>query len=411
MEEIKIQHLIGRCTNYFRTHCYTELRISRYKSLWEHGIIPFMGAMGNDIYTPAIGADFIETCHHHGVVRPQERDKIRSVQVLTDLMTLGYIKRRCHTPVFHSLDGEIGLEMEKLITHLSNLRRSKTTIYDYRLYLSEFLSSLTSVGITRLKDISEQHISFFVSSHPTNKINIVSALRVLFRYWEQEHILEKRFNEFFETFKIRKPESLPSSYKVEEVAIIESSVSRSSSVGKRNYAMVLLASRLGLRASDIANLQFENIDWDKNVITLNIQKTQKPIELPLLADVGNAIIDYLRHGRPQSILKSIFLSARAPYVSASKACVCAAIGTTISKSGVNTSGKHHGAHSLRHSLARTMLDENTTLPVISEVLGHRSTQTTMLYLKIDIKSLLKCALPVSTVFGDFYLQRGGAFYE
>jgi site-specific recombinase XerD len=411
MEAIKIQHLIGRCTDYFQANCYTGHRISRYISLWKHGIIPFMKAKGIDTYAPAIGAEFIETCHYHGSIRPQEREKIRSVQVLDDMMTLGLIRKRCYTPVFHSLDGEIGQEMEKLITRLSNLRRGKTTINDYRLYLSEFLYHLTSTGITRVKEISERHILSFISSHPTSKVNIVSALRVLFRFWEQEHILEGGFNNFFDTYKIRRPERLPSFYQPEDIAAIENSISRSSGVGKRNYAMVLLASRLGLRASDIANLRFDNIDWEKNVITLAMRKTRKIIELPLLAEVGNAIIDYLRHGRPESGLNSLFLSSRAPYASATKACVCAAISHITNQSGVRTDGKHHGPHSLRHSLAGVMLNAGTTLPVISEVLGHESTQTTMLYLKIDILSLLKCALPVPAVPDDFYLQRGGVFYE
>lgn len=410
MEEIKIQDLIGRCTDYFQANCYTENRISCYKSLWKHGIIPFMESKGTNIYTPAIGAEFVEACHYHGTIRPQEREKIRSVQVLTDMIALGYIRKRCFTPVLHLLDGEIGKEMEKLVIHLSNLRRSKTTIYDYRLYLSEFLCHLSSASVTHINEISERHILSFISSHPTNKVNIVSALRVLFRFWEQEHILNGGFSELFNTYKIRRPESLPSFYPAGEIAAIENSVSRSSGVGKRNYAMVLLASRLGLRASDIANLQFSNIDWDKNTITLSMQKTRKTIELPLLADVGNAMIDYLRHGRPESALKSIFLSSRAPYVSVTQACVCAAINQIVCQSGVNTDGKHHGPHSLRHSLAGALLNDGTMLPVISEVFGHRSTQTTMLYLRIDTMSLLKCALPVSPVSDDFYLQRGGAFY-
>jgi len=77
---------------------------------------------------------------------------------------------------------------------------------------------------------------------------------------------------------------------------------------------------------------------------------------------------------------------------------------------VDTSGKHHGPHSLRHSLASAMLKSGSMMPVISESLGHRSTQTTLAYLKIDIRSLLKCALPVPEIADSFYMQRGGAFY-
>lgn len=410
MEEVKILELTERCIKYFQEHCYTESRISRYKSLWRTGIIRYMSQKGIESYSPSVGADFVSTCHFHGTIRPQEREKIRSIQVLDDMLKLGYIRKRCLTPVFHALDGEIGAEMEKLIAHLKNLRRSQVTINDYRLYLSEFLTHLNARSVKHVSAITESDILTFVSSHPTNKVNIVSALRVLFRFWKEEHIVGNRFEELFDTYKIHKPERIPSYFTADEVIRIEQSVSRNSANGKRNYAMLLLASRLGLRASDIANLQFSDIDWDKNLITLTMQKTKKVIELPLLADVGNAIIDYLRHGRHESPLQSVFLSSRAPYIAASKHMVCGAINETIIKSGVDTSGKHHGPHSLRHSLASAMLRGGSMMPVISETLGHRSTQTTLAYLKIDIRSLLKCALPVPEIADDFYMQRGGAFY-
>ena len=410
MEEIKILELTERCIKYFQEHCYTENRISKYKSLWRTGIICHMTRKGIESYSPSVGADFVSTCHFHGTIRPQEREKIRSIQVLDDMLKLGYIRKRCYTPVFHALDGEIGAEMEKLIAHLTNLRRSMVTIKDYRLYLSEFLMHLNARDVTHVSAITENDILTFVSSHPTNKVNIVSALRVLFRFWKEEHIIDDRFEELFDTYKTHRPERIPSYFTADEVMRIEQSVSRSSANGKRNYAMLLLASRLGLRASDIANLQFSDIDWDKNMITLTMQKTGKVIELPLLADAGNAIIDYLRYGRHGSPLQCVFLSSRAPYIAASKHMVCAAINEIIIKSGVDTSGKHHGPHSLRHSLSSAMLKGGSMMPVISESLGHRSTQTTLAYLKIDIRSLLKCALPVPEIADNFYMQRGGAFY-
>ncbi|MBO6030749.1 MAG: tyrosine-type recombinase/integrase [Prevotella sp.] len=410
MEEVKIFELTERCIKYFQKQCYTRNRITVYKSLWRNGIIRYMSQKGIESYSPSVGAEFVSTCHFHGTIRPQEREKIRSIQVLDDMLKLGYIRKRCFTPVFHALDGEVGAEMEKLITYLTNLRRSMVTIKDYRLYLSEFLMHLNERNVKHVSAITEKDILTFVSSHPTNKVNIVSALRVLFRFWREEHIVDDRFEELFDTYKTHKPERIPSYFAANEVMRIEQSVSRNSANGKRNYAMLLLASRLGLRASDIANLQFSDIDWDKNMITLTMQKTKKVIELPLLADVGNAIIDYLRHGRPKSDSQNVFLSGNAPYVAATKNMVCAAINGIILRSGVDTSGKHHGPHSLRHSLASAMLNGGSLMPVISESLGHRSTQTTLAYLKIDIRSLQKCALPVPEIADNFYMQRGGAFY-
>ena len=410
MQEVKIQDLMDQCIKYFQANCYTRNKISVYKGLWRTGIVRYMSELDINSYSIDVGAGFISTCHFNGIIRHQECEKIRSVQVLDDMLLLGHISKRCLTPVYHSLNGAVGQEMEKFISHLTNLRRSETTIKDYRRYLSEFLTHLNSSGVSSVCEIADKHILTFVSSHPTNKVNIVSALRVLFRFWKEEHIVDGRYDDLFDTYKVRKCEKIPSYFTAADVLKIEATVTRSSAIGKRNYAMVLLASRLGLRASDIAGLQFSEIDWDLNTITLVMKKTGKVIELPLLADVGNAIIDYLRHGRPQSDLQSVFLSSRAPYVAATKSMVCAAINTIICKSGVDITSKHHGPHSLRHSLASAMLEGGTTMPVISESLGHRSTQTTLAYLKIDIKSLLKCALPVPLVDDDFYMQRGGAFY-
>ncbi len=361
-------------------------------------------------YSPSVGQEFIATCHTNGIVTPTDREKIRSVQVLDDMLGLGYIRKRCYEPVYYDLPGEIGADMEKFIQHLTSLRRSQKTISDYRLYCSEFLNHLTQNGVTSVDKIEERHIISFIASHPTNKVNIVSAIRCLYRYWRETGTTDNTHDDLLTNYKVKKREVLPSFYSAEEVAHMENSIERSSSTGKRDYAMFLLASRLGLRASDIAGLQFSNIDWEKNVITLTMKKTHKVIELPLLADVGNAIIEYLRHGRPVSILKNVFISTRAPYTAATKELVCSAIARAIVKSGVETGGKHHGPHSLRHSIASVMLGNGSTMSAISESLGHRSTETTLTYLKIDLKSLMKCALPVPEISTEFFTQRGGAFY-
>ena len=244
MQEVKIQDLIVRCIEYFKEHCYTENRISKYKSLWRTGIVHFMTERSIVNYSPSIGADFVSSCHLKGEIRHQEREKIRSVQVLDDMLLLGIIRKRCFIPVHHSLDDEVGREMEKLITHLINLRRSQVTIKDYRLYLSELLAHLDISGVKTVEGIADKHILSFVSSHPTNKVNVVSALRVLFRFWKEEHIVNERFDDLFDTYKLRKKERIPSFYTAEEVATVENSVSRSSSVGKRNYVSRYLSEYL-----------------------------------------------------------------------------------------------------------------------------------------------------------------------
>jgi len=362
-------------------------------------------------YTPSLGQQFITDCIPSDNVRHDDREKIRSIQVLDDFMNLGYIRKRSVNPVNHQLYGEIGFQMQKLINHLQSLRRSSVTIKVYQLYLSSFLGYLNRSGIYTLKEITERHILEFVSTTENNKLNVVSCLRVLFRFWLENHMIETDFDYVLKSYKWVKHEKVPSFYTVDEVRAIETSIDRSSGVGKRNYAMLLLASRLGLRASDIARLQFSNIDWEKNVIRFVQYKTGNPISLPLLSDIGNAIIDYLKYGRFKSESQHVFISSRAPYIPANKNIVCSAIQEVISKSKVNTDGRRHGPHSMRHSLACCLLKNEVPLPVISETLGHAKTDTTMTYLRVDLNSLMKCALAVPSIPDDFYTQKGGAFYE
>jgi len=314
-------------------------------------------------------------------------------------------------PVRHGLDGPIGEEMRKLVNHLRSLRRSEITIKDYELYLSNFLKYLETERIETPEEINKRHIIKFVSTSENNKINIVSCLRVLFRFWFDQQIIKDDKELMLKNYQWIRKECIPSYYTPEEVAKIETSVDRSGTNGKRNYAMLLLATRLGLRTSDIAGLEFFDINWKENRINFVQFKTKEPIELPLLADVGDAIIDYLKYGRVKSDSPRVFLSTRAPYVDTRRESVASTINDIISNAGVSVKYCHHGPHSIRHSLASTLLRNGTSYPVISEVLGHKHSGSTMIYLKIDISLLMSCALPVMPVSKDFYKQKGGAFYE
>lgn len=170
-------------------------------------------------------------------------------------------------------------------------------------------------------------------------------------------------------------------------------IDRNNPEGKRDYAIILCVTRLGLRASDIRNLRFGNLNWSRKTIMITMVKTKRPIELPLLEDVGWALIDYLKNGRPESKSDCVFIRHKAPYTQFGD---CNSFHRMLSrrmhKAGLSTKGQKHGLHSLRNTLARQMLEHGTPLPVISEVLGHVSVQTTGLYLKIDLNGLRNCVL-------------------
>lgn len=188
--------------------------------------------------------------------------------------------------------------------------------------------------------------------------------------------------------------TLPSVYTPKEVSKILSSIDRSNPVGKRNYALILLITRLGMRCGDVCNLKFSDIDWEQNKLHYTQHKTGVAQTLPLFEDVGMAIIDYLKYGRPKSDSSSIFLQHRAPIIPCNSSGVYSLVSRHITKMDFPNTNRKRGPHALRHSLASRLLEGNIPLPVISAILGHANTETTSAYLAIDIDKLRLCALEV-----------------
>ena len=405
-----IDELINQCIEHFQSQEYSIGTINEYKRSWRNGIVPYMRQNGIKDYGCNVGERYCIECCNDPLLGSDWTRKARSIEALNEMLSQGCIKRHRFKKVEHRLDGVIGHEMAMYLDYLKGLRRNDKTLTLYQRYLSEFLFSLTNHGVMSLSEIRERHIISMVAAR-TCQHKIVSVLRGIFRYWVHGNKVDATFIQFFDAYKPHKKERIPSFYSEKEISRIEESIQRSSAIGKRNYAMFMLASRLGLRASDIANLKLENINWERSLICLSMEKTKKYIELPLLTDVGNAIIDYLRYGRPKTRLRSVFLNGRAPYNAVEPTCVSDAVGYIIRKSGVDIGNRHHGPHALRHSLASEILKNGHAFPVISEVLGHQSTMSTMKYINIDIVKLKKCALEVPAIPKDFYEQEGGVFYE
>ncbi|WP_367575856.1 tyrosine-type recombinase/integrase [Acutalibacter intestini] len=141
-------------------------------------------------------------------------------------------------------------------------------------------------------------------------------------------------------------------------------------------------------------MTFNDIDWENSRICVLQKKTKETLQLPLSGEIGNAIIEYLRYGRPNSDFRTIFLRHHPPIRPIISSSVHCMIQRYFSAAGTDTQGKKHGPHALRHSLATNILKNDIPLPTISEVLGHTTTTSTQIYLKIDLNKLSKCALPV-----------------
>lgn len=164
-------------------------------------------------------------------------------------------------------------------------------------------------------------------------------------------------------------------------------------MGKRDYAIILLACRLGLRCNDIKNLKIENFNWpDKELIFVQ-SKTRTTLALPLTQDVGWAIIDYLKYGRPKVDMPYVFIRHVAPFLPFSQDDhLNQIISKYMEMAHIPKTKKKVGMHSHRHTLASVLLENDTSLPIISDILGHIDTESTAVYLKVDIKKLKECPL-------------------
>lgn len=373
----------------------------------------FMVSQEEDTYTPDVGNRFLSAINANPVsVTPgimREREKI--IFILTSHVMCQEWAIRPKRIADYSLFGDVGEKAKSFINQAANERKwSPMTILLFERTLSRFTEFLRLNNVT-LSRIRRQDLIDFLSTKPNNVKTNVYALRSFFKHLFENNIISTPYTSVFSTMKASEPEyKVLSFYSTDEVRAIEMSVSRLSVKGKRDYAMILLASRLGLRASDIISLTLSNIDWDNNLIQIIQQKTKKAIKLPLLPEIGEAIIDYIMNGRPNHSSNTLFLTLREPYRPLRQNQFSQIVGKYIVMSGVNIAGRHHGVHCLRHSVASALLKNEVPLPVISQTLGHSSSSTTMIYLNIDIDALMKCSLDVPMVSDDFYNQNGGALY-
>ena len=173
-------------------------------------------------------------------------------------------------------------------------------------------------------------------------------------------------------------------------------VDRTTPWGKTIYLMMLLACIYGMRTSDIKQLKLGDIHWSERTITITQFKTKQPVVFPLTDEVTFALLDYIKNARPTIMHEQVFIRMRPPYVPYSMHDHFASkLSVYFEKAGVSTKGKHHGLHSLRHSLATNLLAENTPINEIAVILGHTSVSSTKTYIWSDIEHLRIAALEVS----------------
>ena len=282
--------------------------------------------------------------------------------------------------------------------HLQAEGKGAGTLQTYRVVSRQFLGYLEQQAISEIAQAGmKEVIAFvpFISKHyqSASMGTVLSALRCFLRYVEARDLTPLPLSGAVPASGGRTRRVVPALTPDEEQALL-TAADRTTASGKRDYAMLLLALRLGLRSSDIIHLKREDVHWQTNTLELVQTKTGVRLVLPLLTEVGNALADYLLQGRPSSPLPYVFLRGQAPYRPLSGHANCYGISRKLMAQAHIRQGKgaRQGFHCLRHTVAARLLAGGTPLPLISSLLGHQDKNSTRMYLSTDREHLRACAL-------------------
>jgi len=408
-ENLQLGRLVADAVVEIERLGYSRRSRNRYRAIWEH-LIEFSHQknLGNE-FSADLAARFLEEYRVRdeqvdGPGDGRRRHVAFSVKVLAEFGTTGRIQRAVTevqaihlVPTMqHTLRDYEQYCEDRLHLRPSTLQRCTTE-------LTIFLDFLHSRKARTLDQIQAADLSEFVSCRdhlrPGTVRGLVSYVRSFLRFLTMRGILQKDLSA--ELPKIRAPRdaTIPSVWDQELIVRLLGAVDRSSAKGKRDYAILLLACRLGLRAGDIRTLKLDNLRWAESTIEITQAKTSTPLTLPLTSEVGEALIDYLFLCQSQTTHREVFLKVNPPFDPFRENNHLHHIVKYWRLLARITfrSPQKRGLHSLRHTLATRLLEKGTPLPTIAEILGHTSLESTRIYAKADVEALRGVALNLDEV--------------
>ena len=408
------EQLVALCDEELRHREYESNYYVRITDQWnsirswlkEKGIAEFSEEIGNTYCDETFGTHLMPRR-----MPTRFREKLRAIRMLISYQKNGDFEFRCPC-MEYTLHGIVGETAQLYLEHCkTQLLLAEKTIENKRLYLYNFCNYLNINGLD-FDDLSiKKTEDFFSSMNYTlaSRHNGARNIKLFLQFAFDTGKSVKDNSVFILPDNYKKDCKLPTTYEEDEIREIIASVERASTIGKRDYLILLLATEYGWRAKDITKFSFDDIDWDKNIIHFNQHKTDVPVDFPLLSTVGNAIIDYLKYSRPETNVSEIIVSME--NANKGKALASPTIHSIVTKymkrAGIkNWQNKKHGPHAMRHSLATNLLKKNVAMPIISTVMGHQRTETTSVYISVDYDKLKQCALPMPVLRSPFYYREG-----
>jgi len=309
-----------------------------------------------------------------------------------------YEKRLLSSPK-DDLPSRTGMLLLLYTAYLKEVRAfADSTISHHRFTTSQFLdhlnyesnpyslSTLNSVNVEKFVRTSGVKYSRGTLQH------IVANVRGFLRFLSTKGIIAHGLDTQIDTSRVYRLEQLPHSLPWDKVCALLSSIDQTTSMGLRDYTMLFLIATYGLRTCEIVTLTLDDIHWREGWIQIPQRKTDSCLALPLTDEAGTVLLKYLKHGRPSLPYRELFLRVRAPAGRLKPAAVTEVFQGCVRRSGIDI--KFQGPHCIRHSFAVHLLRQGTSLKVIGDLLGHRSAESTCVYLRLATDDLRDVALPL-----------------
>lgn len=381
---------------------YTNGSLQFYRRRWKM-LLQFAQKRDELFYSERLGIDFVAEHFHifekdfNRTLSQSNTQDLRIIRMIGDFQLHHTILRRYYKhkeiltePYFIALSNRFKFYCE-------GKDYSKVTTDHYVKQSARFMDYLASQSVINCKEINLPLIHAYIKTlagytYKTVEQSICS-LRTFFRFLLETEEVETDFAAKIPMVQARKQTRIPSVWTTDELKQLMGAIDRGSPKGKRDYAIILLACCLGMRCSDIKALKMEDFHWAEKKLVFIQSKTRTSLSLPLTQEVGWAVIDYLKHGRPKIDSPYIFVRHMAPFSTFSEGDhLTQLIKRYMELAHLPTLKKRRGMHSLRHTMASVLLEKDTPLSIISDILGHADTDSTAVYLKVDIKKLKECAL-------------------
>lgn len=271
------------------------------------------------------------------------------------------------------------------------------TLSNYLEFARRFLAETARDGEVQLERLLAADVVGFVRKeaahlhHAKRAKLMTTAVRSFLQYARYRGLIATDLRTSVPTVANWSMASLPNALSSDELQRLLSDCEHETPVGRRNWAILLLLARLGLRAGEVVGLTLDDVDWAAGELCIRGAGTRMD-RLPIPRDVGEALADYLCHVRPTCASRQVFVRIRAPHRGfATSAAISSLVRRALAHAGLDPA--HKGAHLLRHTVATQMLRQGASLAEIGELLRHRSQQTTMIYAKVDLDMLRPLALP------------------